>query len=67
MHIKLERSRRYIFIGMIIIALGITFSTTLQNAFGALGTVFIAVGGLFFIFGMNHKRKEDEGQEKTNR
>jgi len=66
MNIKSGRSGRYIFMGMIIIALGITFSTTLQNAFGPLGTIFIAVGGLFFIFGMSLRKKEDDGQEKTN-
>ena len=46
--------------GIIIIALGITFSSALKDTVGSLGTVFIAVGGLFFIIGMNMKRKEDE-------
>ena len=57
---NLEKYRKFIFIGMIIIALGITFSTTLKDTVGSLGTVFIAVGGLFFIMGMSMKRKEDE-------
>lgn len=61
---KLESSRKVIFLGMIIIALGITFSTTLKETVGSLGTVFIAVGGLFFIIGMSKKRKDDEQKNK---
>ena len=49
---KLEKHKRYIFIGMVIISLGITFSTALKDSVGALGTVFLAIGGLFFIIGM---------------
>jgi hypothetical protein len=48
---------RYIFIGILIIGLGITFNTTFKDTLGTLGTVFIAVGGLFFIIGMNKKQK----------
>ncbi len=61
---KLEPYRKFIFIGIIIIALGITFSTTLKDTVGSLGIVFIAVGGLFFIIGMSKKRKEDEQKNK---
>ncbi len=60
MNNKTETSRKFIFIGIIIIALGITFTTTLKDTVGSLGTVLIAVGGLFFIIGMSKKRKEDE-------
>ncbi len=60
MNNKTEISRKFIFIGIIIIALGITFTTTLKDTVGSLGTVLIAVGGLFFIIGMSKKRKEDE-------
>jgi Sec-independent protein secretion pathway component TatC len=56
----IETSRKYILIGILIIALGITFTTTLKDTVGTLGTVLIAVGGLFFIIGMSKKRKEDE-------
>lgn len=56
--------RRFIFIGIIIIALGITFTTTLKDTVGLLGTVLVAVGGLFFIIGMSKKRKEDEQKNK---
>ena len=60
---NLERYRKFIFMGMIIIALGVIFSTTMKDTIGTLGTVFIAVGGLFFIFGMSKKRKEVEEKE----
>jgi Sec-independent protein secretion pathway component TatC len=55
---KLEEYKRYIFIAIIIIALGITLTTTAKNTVGAIGTVFIAIGGLLFIIGMNKKRKQ---------
>jgi len=58
-----ENYRRYIFIGIIIIALGTVFTTTLKDTFGSLGIVLVAVGALFFIIGMNKKRKED-GENK---
>jgi uncharacterized membrane protein len=57
MKTKLEQHKKLIFTGIIIIALGITFTTTMQESMGTVGTVFIAIGGLFFIFGM--KKKED--------
>ena len=57
---KLEPSRKFIFIGIIIIALGIIFSETLKDTADSLGTVLISVGGLFFIIGISKKREEDE-------
>jgi galactitol-specific phosphotransferase system IIC component len=54
----MENYRKYIFLGIIIISLGIVFSTTLQDSIKSLGTVLIAVGGLFFIIGMSKKNKE---------
>ncbi|MBT8221257.1 MAG: hypothetical protein KJP00_15625 [Bacteroidia bacterium] len=61
---KWEKYQRYIYFGTIVIALGISFSTTLKDSVGALGTVFIAIGGLLFIAGMNEKRKKDELDKK---
>ena len=60
---KLAKHKRYIFIGMIIISLGITFSTALKDSAGALGTVLIAIGGLFFIIGMRIKKDEESKKE----
>lgn len=51
-----EKYRRYIFFGIILIALGIVFNTTLRKLSGTLGTVLIAFGGLLFIRGMSLKR-----------
>lgn len=59
---KLEKYIRYIFAGIIIIALGVTFSTTMKDSLGSLGTVFIAIGGLFFIIGMSMKTKGEESK-----
>ena len=55
---KPKRSKRYVFMG-IVISLGITFNTSMKDSLGSLGVVFIAIGGLFFIIRMNMKRKED--------
>lgn len=54
---KLEGYRRPIYFGIILIALGIVMNTTLDNS---LGTVLIAVGGLFFIIGMSRKKKSEK-------
>ena len=54
----MERYRKLILLSIFMIALGVTFSNTLEQ--GSLGTVLIAVGGLFFIAGMSEKRKMDE-------
>lgn len=60
----MEGYRKFIFIGIIVIALGITFTTMLGDTVGSLGIVFIAVGGLFFIIGMSKKQKEAEQEKK---
>jgi predicted membrane channel-forming protein YqfA (hemolysin III family) len=52
--------QKFIFLGITIIALGITLSTNLADSAGSFGIVLIAVGGLFFIVGMNKKRQEDD-------
>ena len=59
---KIEKHKRYIFIGITIIALGVTFSASLKDTVGSLGIVFIAVGGLFFILGMSYKKKADRNR-----
>lgn len=58
MNNRLERYKRFILLGITIISLGITFSVNMKEELGSLGTVFIAVGGLFFIIGMSMKNKE---------
>ena len=64
----MEGYKRIFFIGLIVIALGVIFSTTLSDTLGSLGIVFIAIGGLLFIASMSRKKKEeDEAKEKTRK
>ncbi len=44
---------RKLYLGIVLIALGIMFNTTMNNT---IGIVFIAVGVLFFILGMQDKK-----------
>ena len=59
-NMNLSGYKRYFFMSMIIIALGVVLSTTLRETVGALGIVLIAIGGLFFIISMNMKKQEDK-------
>jgi len=59
--------KRIFFIGLIVIALGVIFSTTLSDRLGSLGIVFIAIGGLLFIASMSRKKKEEDKAEKERR
>jgi hypothetical protein len=58
----IDRSKRLFFLGIFIIAMGVVFSTTLSSQTGALGTVMIAIGSLFFIIAMA-RRKQDDGTD----
>ena len=53
----METYKRKIYMGMIMITLGIVFNTTMKENMASIGTIFIAIGGLFFISGMAEKRK----------
>ena len=64
MDTKKERYRKFVFLGIIFIALGVTFSTTMKDRVGSLGSIFIAVGGLFFVIGMSMKRKDNDSKPK---
>ncbi len=63
---KVREYKRFVFLGIIIIALGITFSTTLKESIPSLGPVFVALGGFFILIGLSKKRtlKESEEQNK---
>ena len=52
--------KRIFLISLALIALGVTFSTSLKDSVGSIGTVFIAVGGLFFIISMAQKKKWEQ-------
>ncbi|MCF8261282.1 MAG: hypothetical protein K9J12_10945 [Melioribacteraceae bacterium] len=60
----MESHKRFLFMGIIIISLGVVFSNSLSDKFGTLGIVFIALGGFLFIVGMQKKRKFEESNKK---
>ncbi len=60
----MEGYNRILFMGIIVIALGVMFSTTLSDKLGPLRIVFIAVGGLLFIASMSRRKKEEAEAEK---
>lgn len=49
---------------IIVIALGLVFSATMEEAYKSLGIVFVAIGGLLFFLGMNLKEKTDQGKNQ---
>ena len=59
----MEGYKRILLIGLIVIALGVIFSTTLSDRLGSLGIVSIAIGGLLFIASMS-KKKNRMGRRK---
>lgn len=50
-----EKYRRYVFFGIILIALGVIFRTSLEVS-GSFGVVLMAFGGLMLLVGMKKKR-----------
>ena len=63
----MEGYKRILFIGIIVIAFGVIFSTTLSDTLGSLGIVFAAIGGLLFIASMSRKKKEEDEAKKEER
>ena len=63
----MEGYKRILFIGLIVIALGVIFSTTLSEKVGSLAFVFAAIGGLLFIASMSRKKKEEDEAKKEER
>ena len=62
----MKGSKKLLFTGIIVIALGINFSTVMAEDMGSLGTVFIAIGGLLFIAAMARKQDEEKaGQDNS--
>lgn len=59
--------RRAIFLSIILISLGVVFNTAIKENTSAIGTVFIAVGGLFFIIGMAKKKGEETNSSDKNK
>ena len=59
----MEEARRALFLGIIIVALGVVMTTSIEGVPRPLGVVLIAVGGLFFIIGMSRKRRADKDDD----
>jgi hypothetical protein len=59
---KNSESKKRIYLGIILISLGIVMNTTLS--IGGIGTVMIAVGGLFFIAGMARKKRKNQANKE---
>jgi len=51
----MDNWRRALYLGMILIAFGIVM--TITSNVHSVGSVFVAVGGLFFIIGMARRKK----------
>ena len=55
--------KKIFYISLIFIALGVIFNTVLKESVDSLGTVFIALGGLFLIISFGKKRKSEENNK----
>lgn len=55
--------KKTFFISLIFIALGVIFNTVLKESVDSLGSVFIALGGLFLIISLAKKRKSEENNK----
>jgi uncharacterized membrane protein len=55
----MKKYQRLAFLGIIVTVLGIVFTTTMKDAVGTLGIVFIGVGGFLLIAGMSEKRRSE--------
>ncbi len=53
--------KRIFFVGILLEAMGVIFTTALGEKMKTFGIVLIAVGGLLFIMAMAQKRKEEQG------
>ena len=59
-------SKKAFFTAIILIALGISFNTSLRDSMGGIGTVFIALGGFFFIVAMSRRKKEADNKDNDS-
>ena len=58
--------RRAFFISIILITVGVVLNTLIKENVTAIGTVFIAVGGLFFIISMAKKKSQEQNNSAKN-
>jgi drug/metabolite transporter superfamily protein YnfA len=52
----IKDSKRAGFLGIILIALGIIFTTTMEDNMKTFGIVFIALGGFYLIVGLSRRK-----------
>jgi predicted membrane channel-forming protein YqfA (hemolysin III family) len=57
---KLAEYQKFIYLGIVVIALGIVFTTSLRETAGYFGNVLVAIGGLLFIVGMSKKKRSEK-------
>ena len=55
----MKKYQRLAFLGIIVTALGIVFTTTLKDTVGTLGIVFIGIGGFLLVAGMSEKKRSE--------
>ncbi len=53
-----QRSRRYLFVGIILLVSGIVFTTLLKEQTGIIGMVFIVIGLIFVFTGISIKKNK---------
>ena len=56
----MEDSKKKIYMGIIIIALGIVMTSAMEGIPRPLGLVLIGIGGVFFILGVKKKKAEEK-------
>ena len=54
-HLK-QRSRRYLFVGIILFVSGIVFTTLLKEQTGIIGIIFLVIGLIFVFTGINIRK-----------
>jgi predicted membrane channel-forming protein YqfA (hemolysin III family) len=54
--------KKMIYLATVIVSIGVILTTTLKESARPIGVVMIATGGLFFIIGMNKKKRRIKKQ-----
>ena len=60
MQSKIEKSKKLLITGIVLVAIGIAMDNAIKETTGSIGIVLLSVGGLFLILSMIQKRKEKE-------
>ena len=60
----MEDNKKFLFVAIIVIALGVVFSINVNRL---LGTIFIAIGGFFLLVSMNKKRQGEQNNQDDDK